>query len=84
MEIHAYITQKKQSLIDSNKKLSDDKLRVEGAWMIIQEIEDVCRGVLHTPNEEDKNHPVSEIHCHPSTEGNKPKTKTRKTKQGAK
>jgi len=39
MNLTEYIEQKKQNLIATNKSLSDEKLRVEGAWLILQEIE---------------------------------------------
>ncbi len=39
MNLTEYIEQKRKSLVATNKNLSDEKLRVEGAWLILQEIE---------------------------------------------
>ncbi len=41
MNLTEYLEQKRQSLIATNKNLSDEKLRVEGAWLILQEIEEI-------------------------------------------
>ena len=43
MNLTEYLEQKKQNLIATNKNLSDEKLRVEGAWLILQEIEEIVR-----------------------------------------
>lgn len=67
MLIEDYLTQKKQSLIDTNKNLTEEKLRVEGAWLVLQEIEEI----MTAPKS-----PKGDF------EEEKPKTKTKKTKRG--
>jgi len=43
MQLQDYIKRKKQSLVETNKDLSDDKLRVQGAWTVLQEIEEFVK-----------------------------------------
>jgi hypothetical protein len=90
LNLTEYLEQKRKSLIATNKNLSDEKLRVEGAWLILQEIEEIVGANCIRPLDETT---PSGNTRHPSTEGNettptkspkgdfeeeKPKSKTKK------
>jgi len=53
MKIEEYLNKKKEQLIEENKKVLEEKLRIEGAWLVLGEIEQALQDVEKAKDEKE-------------------------------